>query len=237
MELREARAATERFEERVTELEGANDELAARLADDESAMEKLSAELAEGRATAEELEQARAEAKEHHDELVVTQKALDRAGGQAAELRIELTKTQEELDRARMEAEEVAFLRTKLADAELAIKEAKEGQEQTRDRLGRLEAQLAAAQGAAFASERAVRAAPPGAGAHARGARPLRGRGRRRRRRSGRLARRDLQVRQRELHDPLERGRRHGAAVDVAARRVDHHRHEQARVASPARSR
>ena len=44
------------------------------------------------------------------------------------------------------------------------------------------------------------------------------------------LARRDLQVRQRELHDALEGRRRHGAAVDVAARLVDHHRHQQAGV-------
>ena len=203
-------------------------------------MEKLTAELAEGRATAEELDQARTEAKEHHDELVVTQKALDRAGAQAAELRIELTQTQQELDRARMEAEEVASLRTKLADAELAIKEAKEGQEQTRDRLGRLEAQLAAAQGAAFASERAAEqlrqaqermreALAPDEGATTDGDADA-DRPPSERRAARRLARRDLQVRQRELHDPLEGRGRHGAAVDVAARRVDHDRHEQPRV-------
>ena len=45
------------------------------------------------------------------------------------------------------------------------------------------------------------------------------------------LLRRDLQVRQRERRDLLERRRRDLAAVDRAARLVDHHRHEQARVA------
>jgi predicted nucleic acid-binding Zn-ribbon protein len=55
-----------------------------------------------------------------------------------------------------MEAQELESLRTKLADAELALEEAKQSQAQSRDRLDRLEAQLATAQGAAFASERAA---------------------------------------------------------------------------------
>src|SRR3954454_11376564 len=40
------------------------------------------------------------------------------------------------------------------------------------------------------------------------------------------------QVREREGHDLLERRRRHHAAVDLALRLVDHHRHQQARLAS-----
>src|SRR2546423_11548425 len=43
--------------------------------------------------------------------------------------------------------------------------------------------------------------------------------------------RRDLQVGKGEGDDLLERGRRHGAAVDVALRLVDHDRHQQPRVA------
>ena len=55
-----------------------------------------------------------------------------------------------------MTAEEVGALRARLSDAELALKEAEQSQEQMRARLDRLEAQLAAAQGAAFASGRAA---------------------------------------------------------------------------------
>src|SRR4051812_18711251 len=43
------------------------------------------------------------------------------------------------------------------------------------------------------------------------------------------LLRRDLQIREGKLHDALEGGRGDGSAVDVAARLVDHHRHQQAR--------
>src|SRR3954467_13339696 len=39
------------------------------------------------------------------------------------------------------------------------------------------------------------------------------------------------QIRERELHDLLERGRGHRASVDVAARLVHHYRHQQARLA------
>ena len=95
----------------------------------------------------------RAETRERQDELVITQNALDRAGAQAAEFRVELADAQSELDRARMAAGEVDRLRTKLTDAELALREARHSQEQTHLRLERLEAQLTAAEGVALASE------------------------------------------------------------------------------------
>src|SRR4051794_4595225 len=48
---------------------------------------------------------------------------------------------------------------------------------------------------------------------------------------SGASGRRDPQVRQRERDDLLEGRRGHQAAVDLALRLVDHHGHEQARIA------
>ena len=159
-----------------------------------------------------ELDQARAEAKEQHDELLVL-KALDRASAQA----MTPHRAGQHPDRARS-----------------CASRGTRGREHPRQARGR---GADAAGGAAVAcpdarahrpprsparrrSGRRVRvgagrrAAPPGAGADARRARPAR-RGRLGR---SRLARRDLQVRQRELHDPLEGGRGHRAAVDVAAR-------------------
>jgi hypothetical protein len=55
-----------------------------------------------------------------------------------------------------MAAEEVETLRAKLSEAELELQEAQHSRTHTRDRLVRIESQLAAAQGAAFASERAA---------------------------------------------------------------------------------
>jgi chromosome segregation ATPase len=119
-------------------------------------MAKLRVELIAAKELRTELERTRADAKQQHDELVITQKALDRAGAQAAQLRLELAETQTELDRSRLEIRELEQLRQKLTDAELALDEAKQSQSQTRKRVERVEAQLSAAQGAAFASERAA---------------------------------------------------------------------------------
>ena len=132
------------------------DQLHTQVVEHEAEVAKLREELGAMNAMRGELDQARAETKEQQDELVLTRKALDRAGAQAAELRTELAQTQTDLDRARLEAQDLEALRAKLEDAELVLQEAHQSHAQTRERVDRLEAQLSAAQGAAFASERAA---------------------------------------------------------------------------------
>ena len=242
MELREARAATERFEERVTELEGANDELAERLADDEAPWRSFGrARRGPGDRRGARAGSRRGEGEPRRaDRHAEGARPRRRAGRRAAH------RAHQDAGGARPGADGGRGGR-------VAAHQARRRRARHPGGEGRPGADPRAARLAWRPSwpppraPRSPRSAPPSSSARRRSAcarRSLRSRTRtpkptpartpirtpsaRRARR--RLARRDLQVRQRELHDPLEGGRRHGAAVDVAARRVDHHRHEQARV-------